>query len=207
MAVEPQTIRYTRVGFGRAYHALSRYTKGKRSVVVCGAPGGPAGEPIDDDSRAIRLSEGPVCDNCRRLLDTGGVEPMLTSPTTARRPGAQKGAPMPNDKKAKSRELLDIKTYAKQSDKRLREERSTINNRLSGVATQLAREPKGRMRELRDRQKDLIQRRDAINSELATRTAQEPATSNGNEKLATATKQAGKELAKVSSKTTRSRKS
>lgn len=216
---EPHSILYTRVGGGKSYHAKSALALNPRSAVVCGAAGEPAGDPVEADSRAIRFREGVVCGNCRSLLDTGGVQPIVTSPrpTTRRENGAERSTTMSTTtterQKAKSRELLDVRDYKGKPDKRLREERATINNRLSGVATQLKRlgdsrtkDDVAKRRELKERQDDLLNRRDALNSELERRAPAETASNGGNPKLAAATKDASKELEKTASKTARGRR-
>lgn len=79
--------------------------------------------------------------------------------------------------KAPSRELLDPDAYPEQTPERLREERQTINNRLSGLGTQIRRagDDTAKAKPLERRKRDLEGRRKKIAAELAKRPQEPPA--------------------------------
>lgn len=84
------------------------------------------------DQRVVAHAGRPVCVNCLDRLTAGGGSGIVTFPT-------RKEHDMTTRKKAASTPLLDPETYADQPLERLQAERLTINNRLSGVGTQIKR--------------------------------------------------------------------
>lgn len=75
------------------------------------------------------------------------------------------------DTKRPSEPLLDAASYAETSSERLKAERVTLNNRLSGLSTQIKRaaDDAERKAKLEERRDDLVGRRQAISEELIKR--------------------------------------
>lgn len=172
---------------------------------LCGRTGELLGETVADE-RAIAVNRRPVCGQCIALRDRAlalrGERSNVPNPETddAGETGEKEARTMATatPSKAASKELLDVKKYGTVSEKKLVDERTTINNRISGVKTQLKRlaGQRGvadRKKELQKRLDDLTNRRDLIGAQLASRTAAAPAA--GNDKLAAATKEAAASIA------------
>lgn len=160
-------------GPSRVWHAYDG-----DGMVACGAAGELAeGEIKIADARAIAVRSRPVCGNCRDVLDNRRRDASVAlTPTRATGPegGTMTTATKPKPKartKAASKELLDPAKYATTSAGRLREERATLSNRLSGVSTQIKRSTDDKKtKALERRQADLKKRRDKVNAALAKKT-------------------------------------
>jgi hypothetical protein len=157
---------YVRIRAGGAWHAQDGFER-----AACGLTGKPIDHATADD-RAVRVKHAPVCGNCRDVLDNRRRDVHVAStPTRATSPEGGTMTTTTERKKAASTPLLDPAKYATTSAKRLREERATISNRLSGVKTQLKRtDDAKKTRELEKRQKQLTGLRDKVNKALKTKT-------------------------------------
>lgn len=190
--------------------AAGRNTMG----TLCGATGEALGEIVADE-RAVMVNRRHVCQRCIPLRDRAlalrGDRSNVPNPDTddaGETGGKEVTMATATPTKTASKELLDPKKYATTSEKKLVDERTTINNRISGVKTQLKRlaDQRGvadRKKELQTRLDDLTNRRQMIADQLASRTAAAPAakagSSNGaNPKLAAATKEAATSIASKS---------
>lgn len=175
-------------------------------LALCGAKGELLGEIVADE-RAVMVSRRNVCRHCithrERALALRADRSNVPNPETddAGETGEKEARTMATATatKAASKELIDVKKYATTSEKKLVDERTTINNRISGVKTQLKRleGQRGvadRKKELKSRLDDLTNRRTLIAAQLASRTAAAPG-GDGNAKLAAATKEAATSLA------------
>lgn len=175
---------------------------------LCGTNGEVLGETVADE-RAITVNRRPVCGRCiplrGRALASRADRSNVPNPETddAGQTGEKEARTMATTTATKtaSKELLDVKKYATASDKKLTDERTTINNRISGVKTQLKRlaGQRGvadRKKELQKRLDDLTNRRELIGAQLASRAAAAP--ERQNEKLAAATKDAATSIASKS---------
>lgn len=106
------------------------------------------GEVVEVDSRVVAHAGRPVCGNCTdqlaaRLTSSGAAGIVESSPTRGaddRRENRRNTMTTSTRKQAvKSAPLLEPASYDGQTVDRLKAERSTINNRLSGLGTQIKR--------------------------------------------------------------------
>lgn len=129
-------------------------------AAICGAKGD-IKRRVEADERAEIAGGINVCGKCRQRYDNGdtavvlvnhkrrlpsrpkGAATMAKTKTQkaaaarTRKPAARK--PASTRTKTASEPLLDPSSYGKRSIDRLRQERTTINNRLSGLGTQIKR--------------------------------------------------------------------
>ena len=130
------------------------------------------GEVVEVDSRVVAHAGRPVCGNCTdqlaaRLTSSGAAGIVESSPTRSaddRRENRRNTMTTSTRKQAvKSAPLLEPASYDGQTVDRLKAERSTINNRLSGLGTQvkrhLAKHDTEKARAAEDRIADLQARR------------------------------------------------
>lgn len=219
LELDPRIALYGVLGNGRSAHLL-RYTAFNSpahdaddvtAAGICGTKG-KLTRRIEADERAIvAATNAPVCGICRARYDNGDHAIVIVNPTPRRRrrPATRGATPMTTTtdtaNRAKSRDLLDPKKYAGTPVARLKAERTTINNRISGLNTQLKRAgDAAKKREINARLDDLLDRRDQLGDLIgAARSSSDGSTTNGNAKLAGATRAAGKELATPKAKTSR----
>lgn len=135
----------------------------KGPVTMCGLDLEPGGVTVDGvDARAEQTRGRKVCGNCRNRLALEA--PAATKEETV--------APA-TDKRKESEPLLEATALGGANIERLRAERVTISNRISGVKTQIKRATAGKNTELRKRAekrlKELETARAAVNKEIAGR--------------------------------------
>lgn len=172
-----ELIPFARLGNGVTTHAIESmtvYDGGKEAGrAKCGIAGY-LGEVSEADDRAIRVAGDSVCRNCRDVLDNdrrdGSVALTPTRATSPEGGTMTTAAPEKTRTKAPSAALLDPAKYATTSAARLRQERATLSNRLSGVNTQIKRSDDAKKtKELERRKADLLKRRDKVNKALAAK--------------------------------------
>lgn len=175
----PGLIRYgkTSTRNGSSWHALDELRRGRitAGVTACGREA-ELTMTTEADERALRLAGAPVCGNCRDVLDNRRRHASVAF-TPTRATGPEGGtmpttatAPKTTTKKASTR-LLDPSGYGKASATRLREERATISNRLSGVNTQIKRtDDPAKKADLEARRATLLDLRGKVNEALASKT-------------------------------------
>jgi hypothetical protein len=103
---------------------------------ICGITVVAAEWEADVDQRTVAHAGHPVCVNCLDRLTASKGSGIVQFQPTRRRPTV---ATSTERKKARSEALLDPTTYEDQTIERLEQERTTINNRLSGLGTQIKR--------------------------------------------------------------------
>lgn len=170
----PRLVVFGALG-GKAAHLLVRLDD-RRGVAttLCGLDGAVTAR-TEADERAGRVGGRPVCGNCAdRLAFSRDASIVVVEPTKRRR-GRQKGATMATTaterKKAPSGALLEPATYAGTDVERLKAERLTINNRISGLKTQIKRagDDEAKLTPLRSRLEDLLGRRQLLADQIGAR--------------------------------------
>jgi hypothetical protein len=152
--IEPQSI--------EVVEPTSLDAGGHDGRAVCGAAGRLRNMEHEIDARAIRHEGRPVCGNCRSQVERSPVRGVAAG--TIREHAA-------TEKPRRRREETTMAKGAKAKIDKLRAERTSINNKLSGLNTQLKRiagtpREKARKPEINKRIKELTSRRDAIGAEL-----------------------------------------
>lgn len=177
-----------------------------RGRALCGTTG-ILTRRIDADARAVVVEGAPVCGNCRDRVAFGRRAAMLrhdppgSTPITSPASPAERTTSMPTTttdrKKAPSEALLEPEAYASHDSERLRQERLTLNNRLSGLKTQRKRAAgdAAKIAAIDGRIDDLDTRRGLIANVLKERGPETPpAEPDGNDDLVEATQAAAADL-------------
>lgn len=179
----PRLLAYALIGGGKVAHLLREVADphGDRPATaraVCGVAGDLTAR-TEADEKAIRVDLGAVCTTCLERL-TQHPDVAIVARTDRRRPRSNAGqgrstmtTSTDTRKKAASAPLLDRDAYGSTDPARLRQERFTINNRISGLKTQIKRaaDDKAKTATLEARLDDMNARRAAIAQELAGRPA------------------------------------
>jgi cell division protein FtsB len=164
------------IGGGNVLHVIDSETMeevaptshdagGHDGRAACGAHGRLRNIVRDVDARAIRHEGRPVCGNCRTQVARRTFE----SPVRGVAAAALEAHSATVTAASKPRKETAMKGTAK--IEKLRAERTSINNKLSGLNTQLKRvtgtpREKARKPEINKRIKELTARREAIGAEL-----------------------------------------
>lgn len=204
----PKMALYGVLGNGKSAHLL-RFTawntpehddSDMHGAGICGAKGD-LKRRVEADERAEMVDRITVCSKCRQRYDNGDTAVVIVN-HKRRLPSRPKGAPaMAKTKtqkaaakrttarrrpaaatrtKAPSEALLDPTTYEKRSVDRLKQERTTINNRLSGLGTQIKRHAKAgneqKLRQSEARRDELLDQRQLLNDTIDRKAAGKSAT-------------------------------
>lgn len=175
--LEPRLAVYAVLGTGKAAHLLrdGLVVDDSHAVAVCGTAG-PIAARLEADERAVRVGPVVVCGNCRdQLAFRPSTSIVVVEPTrrrSTRREGAGMATATQDRKKAPSSALIETAQYATTDVERLRAERLTINNRISGLKTQLKRAAgTDKVGELQARLDDLTNRRQMLADQITARAA------------------------------------
>lgn len=153
-----------------------REKTGERLATLCGRRF-ISGLTSEVDQRAIAHAGRPVCGNCRGQLEqrltAGRSTGIVHEPTRSatRRTTERSTMTTTTRMKAPSEALLEPASYAGQTLERLKQERTTINNRLSGLSTQikrhLAKHATDKARAAEDRAAELKTNRELVAQAIA----------------------------------------
>jgi hypothetical protein len=167
------TLDFGVLGDGRTMHVIVETTREESALkgrAACGAKGVLTIRENGIDERAVVVKSKPVCTSCRQLVDRKVASPDRGVASNGERSHGETD----NDEGGTTMTKRTETKIAK-----LREERTSTNNKISGVKTQLKRiagkrGTADRRKELDKRLTTLTKRRDEINTELAQLEAPEP---------------------------------